>query len=103
MKNPIERYRNRYQISTLDLADFAETKRLHLLVVSPILFAFGFFDLIALIIFHHENLKEHIALLVYFGLFAFFGILAIFYSLKIKNVAKENAYIYKTIPFYTLF
>ena len=103
MKNPIESYRNRYQISRLDLADSAETNRLHMLVVSPILFVFGLFDLFALVIVRYTSFKEHVVSLVYFGLFTVFGIFFFFYSLKVKNVGREKAYIYKTIPFYILF
>ena len=60
-------YDEKYYISHLDLADSAETNRLHVLIVSPILFIFGVLDLIAILVLHHDNLHEHIISLIYFG------------------------------------
>ena len=103
MTNLLDGYRKRYHIAPLDLADAAETNRLHILVVSPLLFLFGILDFIAVILLHYDNLGQSLISLVYFGLFAVFSLLSFIYSRKVKNVPREKAYKYKTLPFYVLF
>lgn len=103
MTNPLDAYRKRYYIAPLDLADYAETNRIHCLIVSSLLFFFGIIDFIAVVLIHHDNLGQHVISLVYFGLYTFISIFCFIYSRKIKNVAREKAYLYKSIPVYTLF
>ena len=102
MKNLAESYRTRYYISPKDLADAAETNRLHTIVVSSLLFFFGILDFLAviLLIFTSGMNGKYIFSLVYFGIFTLYGIFGVLYSIKIKNVEREKAYFYKTVPFY---
>ncbi|MBO4532442.1 MAG: hypothetical protein J5726_01925 [Treponema sp.] len=103
MKTLINGYRERYYISRADLANAAETNRLHALVVSPILFVFGFGDLIFLFAFYHDSLREHLVSFIYFGVFTLFSFIAFIYSRWSQKLTREKAYIHKTIPFYMLF
>ncbi len=100
LKRLIDTYRTRYSISPIDLADFSETNRLHIKVVSIVLFIFGFLDLVILFAFHFNNLHKYLFHLVYYGIFTIVSILAFLISIKTKNVAREKAYIYKNIAFY---
>ena len=51
--------RSRYYISPLDLADSAETNRLHSNFVSFIFFIFGTADLLVLLVLYRNSLYEH--------------------------------------------
>ncbi|MCR5063031.1 MAG: hypothetical protein K6A89_07060 [Treponema sp.] len=95
--------RDRYSIPKVDLADSGETNRLHILFISPFLFAFGFGDLIVITI---KQIISGGVRPVSFFYFAFFTIISIYlfvYSRLIKDAPREKAYILKTIPFYMLF
>ena len=60
MNKVVAAYRNRYYISPSDLADSGETNRLHLIFISPFLFAFGLFNLLmSLLLNHKSNLYEN--------------------------------------------
>lgn len=102
MKNLISAYRNRYSISKLDLADSAETNRLHILFISPFLFAFGFGDLIVLSILQLYRGGNKTVSFIYFGIFTLISICLFIYSKCVKKVSREKSYILKTIPFYML-
>ena len=102
MVNLIELYKERYLISKLDLADFGETNRLHLLVAFPILFVFGFVDLIIIFVFHFNNLKDYIPSIIYFGIFTVVSAVLNIYCILIKNVSREKAFSVKTFPLYFL-
>ena len=94
--------RKRYSISPLDLADFGETNRLHVIILSLLMFSFGLLDLLILFILHHNNIREYLVSFIYFGIFTIIGILGFWYSLWIKKVARKNAYFWKTLPAYFL-
>lgn len=100
MNKIIAAYRNRYYISPADLADSAETNRLHLLFISPFLFAFGCINLILYLILYHNNLGDHKSVFIYYGSFSIIGLYMYLHSLWAKKAAREKAYILKTIPFY---
>ena len=99
----LRKYKEQFSIPYLDLADAAETNRIHLLISSPFIFAFGLINLIVNCILHRSNLKEHIPILTYFGIFTLLSLYIFIHSKKVKNIAREKAYIAKTIPFYMLF
>ncbi len=103
MVNLIKLYKERYYISPLDLADAAETNRLHLLIVSPLLFAFGLGDLIVIFSFHFHNLQKYVPSIIYFGIFTIASAAMFIYSRWVKKVDRKKSYILKTIPFYLLF
>ena len=102
MVSLVKLYKEKYYISPLDLADAGETNRLHLLFVCPILFFFGVGDLIIIFVMHFDHLQNYVLSIVYFGAFAILSAVMYFYSKKVKNVAREKAYIMKTIPFHLL-
>ena len=99
-KKLIEGYRNRYYISPVDLADYAETNRLHLMFISPFLFAFGVIMLTFFTVVYRHNLGMHSRTLLYYGLYIIISIYIFVHSRLAKNVAKEKAFVLKTIPFY---
>ncbi len=100
MTNLINRYKERYYISYSDLADFAETNRLHLLIVSSLLFAVGLGDLLIIFVLRFHNLHDHLTSIIYFGTFTLISALTLIYSIRVKNVDRKKAYIMKTIPVY---
>ncbi len=92
--------RKRYSIPSTDLADTAETNRLHLLFVSNFLFAIGVIDLIILFILQAKRGEVRRVSFIYFGFFAISGLFIFLFSLWSKRVSREKAYIIKTLPFY---
>ena len=99
-KKIIAKYKERYVIDKLDLADSGETNRLNLLVLGPALFFFGVLDLIIVIAFHFNHLRDYVVSLIYFGLYTIFGAYVYIYSKWVKVIPRQKAYIWKTIPFY---
>lgn len=95
-------YQNRYLISRLDLADSGETNRLHILFISPFLFAFGIIDLIVLLTLQITRGGVNTASFVYFGAFTVMSAGMFVYAQWSKKLSREKAYIGKTIPFYVL-
>ena len=87
----IDKYKETYYISPQELDDFAETNRIHLLVVSPLLFLFGVLDLLAIILLHHNELGNYTASLVYFGTFTVASLFSYVYSRNIKEGRKEGS------------
>ena len=102
MVNLINLYKQRYYIPNIDLADAAETNRLHMLIASPLLFAFGLGDLIVIFSLHFHHLRDYLSSIIYFGIFTIVSIGLFFYSIWVKKVDRKKAYILKTIPFYVL-
>lgn len=102
MKNLISAYSNRYSISQLDLADSAETNRLHILFISPFLFAFGLGDLIVLSVLQALRGGERVVSFVYFGIFTLVSTFMFFYSRLIKKIDRSKAYYAKTAPVYLI-
>ena len=94
------KYNERYNLSYSDLADTGETNRIHLLIVSPLLFLFGILDVLVVLIFHFNNLKAYIPSLIYFGCFTIIPTFCYFYSKWSAKVPREKAYLVKTIPAY---
>ena len=96
-KKLISRCLSLYSISPLDLADAAETNRIHTLFMSTILFVFGIFGLVVHNAIHEV---EPFPYRIYFALFMAVSLLAFVIAYKTKNVAREKAYLWKTLPFY---
>ena len=63
MNKIVSSYRNRYYIAPVDLADAAETNRLHLIFISPFLFLFGFLDLFLAALYVHTRVRIIVHLL----------------------------------------
>ena len=99
-KRIIAKYKERYVIDKLDLADSGETNRLNLLVIGPALFLFGIIDLILVFAFNFNTLKEHFLSLIYFGIYTVSGAYVYIYSKWVKVIPRQKAYIWKTIPVY---
>ena len=100
LKKVIEVYNNRYHIAPADLADSAETNRLHLMFISPFLFGFGVIMLIFFSIVYRHNLGAHTKTFLYYSLYVILSIYIFVHSRLAKNVSKEKAFVLKTIPFY---
>ena len=100
MNKIITAYRNRYYISPADLADSAETNRLHLLFISPFLFLFGAVMLPVYLIIYKTDLSNHFSTLLYYGSFIFVSIYMYIHSRLVKNAPREKAFVLKNIPFY---
>lgn len=96
----LKKYKERYVIDQLDLADSGETNRLNLLVIGPALFFFGVLDLIIVIAFHFNHLRDYVVSLIYFGLYTIIGAYVYIYSKWVKVIPRQKAYIWKTIPVY---
>ena len=96
------KYKERYEISYQDLADAGEKNRIHLIVMSPLLFLFGFVDVIIILIRHHNNLQDYLFSLIYFGAYAVLSAFVYVYSLLIKRVPQEKSYVSKTVPVYVM-
>ncbi len=103
MKNLKKLYYDNVYVSRIDLADSAETNRIQTAFVSPFMFVFGIGNLISLIVQHKSNLKDYIISFALFGIIIFVSIFGFIYSIKIKGVSREKAYIYKSIPLYFIF
>ncbi|MBO4639748.1 MAG: hypothetical protein J5710_08350 [Treponema sp.] len=101
-KKIIAKYKERYVIDKLDLADSGETNRLNLLVLGPALFFFGVLDLIIVIAFHFNHLRDYVVSLIYFGIYTVFGAYVYIYSKWVKVIPRNKAYIWKTIPVYNI-
>ncbi len=93
-------YRERYAVSHIDLADTAETSRIHLLVASPIIIAIGILDLIILFFLYIHNLREHVVQFIYFGILTLVGLYSLISSILNKKTPREYAYTRKTFPAY---
>lgn len=102
-KKLIEGYRRRYYISPLDLADSGETNRLHLMFVSPFLFLFGAVLLPVFLVIYRNDLESYLTTFLYYGFYIVISIYMFVHSKLVKNVQKEKAYVFKTIPFYISF
>lgn len=96
-------YKEKYHISTIDLADSGETNRIHMLISSFVLFLFGFICSTSLFFINIKNLQQHIISLIYFSIFTVSGLAAFLYSKNVKDVSREKAYKWKTASFYVLF
>ncbi len=101
-KNLIEKYKSRYTISYLDLADAGESNRIIVHIASIGLLVFSAFCLIFFAITLYPNYRNYIPRFTYYTIFLVFSIYAYFASKPGKEVDREKAYIKKTIPFYVL-
>ena len=94
---------DRYYIPAANLADYGETNRKRLLIISPFLFAFGLVDFILILALNFYYPTKRLFVLIYFSMFTISSFIVFIYSLKIKGCPKEKSYILKTIPFFVLF
>ncbi len=101
-KNLVEKYKSRYTIPYLDLADAGESNRLIVHIASIALLAFSAFCLIFFAITLYPDYKNYIPRFTYYTVFFVFSIYAFFASRQGKDVDRKKAYIKKTIPFYVL-
>ncbi len=98
----IEKYQNRYGISRIDLADNAETSRIHTIVVSTFLLVLGVGDLLVLSILNYHNLMDKLELIIYFGFLTLMSLFTLIYACCIKAVSRERSYIWKTFCCYVI-
>lgn len=101
-KNLVEKYKSRYVIPYLDLADAGESNRIIVHIASIALLAFSSFCLIFFAITLYPNYRNYVPRFTYYTVFFVFSIYAFFASRPGKEVEREKAYIKKSIPFYIL-
>ena len=101
-KSMVEKYKSRYTIPYLDLADAGESNRLIVQITSKGLFLFSWFCLAFFAITLYPNYHDYIARFVYYSVFLVFSIYGYIASRQRKEVERRKAYIKKTIPFYIL-
>ncbi len=102
----IKSYRDHYYIPPQELDDLAETNRIHVLVISPLLFLVGVGDLIAILLIHRSELGKHIAPLIYFSVFTIVSVFSYLFSKFPKEPKgggkKRRLFVAKNIPVYIL-
>lgn len=101
-KNLVDKYKSRYTIPYLDLADAGESNRLIVHIASIGLLVFSVFCLIFFAITLYPNYGNYIPRFTYYAVFLIFSIYTFFASKQGKEVDRKKAYIKKTIPFYVL-
>ncbi len=100
MRKLLAWYKNRYYISKIDLATVAETNRINLMIACPFLFFLSLLGFVSNISLYCDSFFEHISSFCFYGFILLFSIVIFVIAKNLKNVSRENAYIYKTIPFY---
>ena len=100
MANFFKRLLAPFKILYPELADIGESNRLHLLILTPFLFAFGFLGILTILIFFNKELDQHLFSLIYFGIFTIISVYSFIHAKCVKNVPREKAYILKTVPAY---
>lgn len=101
-KNLFEKYKSRYIIPYLDLADAGESNRLIVHIASIVLLIFSSFCLIFFSITLYPNYQNYKSRFIYYTVFLIFSTYAFFASRQGKEIDRKKAYIKKTIPFYVL-
>ncbi len=101
-KKLIEKYKRRYYIPYLDLADAGESNRIVIHITSILLFLFGLITITCSIIMHHKELLKYKISLIYFGLFIIIGTYGFLATRQKKSVERSKEYVRKTIPFYVV-
>ena len=102
LKNLVEKYKSRYVIPYLDLADAGESNRIIVHIASIALLIFSLFCLTFFAITLYPNYKNYVPRFIYYSVFLVFSIYAYFASKPGKEVERKKAYIKKTVPFYVL-
>ncbi len=101
-KNLIEKYKNRYVIPYLDLADAGESNRIIVHIASFMLFIFSVFCLTLFAITLYPNFLQYKNRFIYYIVFLIFSLYAFFASRQGKEIERKKAYLKKTLPFYVL-
>ena len=99
-KSLVEKYKKYYGISFIDLADTAETSRIHAIVICLSLLIFGIIDLLVVGLFNLHNLADYLYQLIYYGYYTIVSLIGLIYAFGIKSVSRERAYIFKTLCCY---
>ena len=101
-KNLVEKYKSRYVIPFLDLADAGESNRIIVHLASGFLFLFSLFCLVFFAITLYPNYGNYIPRFTYYTVFLIFSTYTFLATLPGKEIERKKAYIKKTIPFYVL-
>ena len=97
MVNLIDLYKEKYYIPSAELADQAETNRLHLKIVSIVMFLFGVVSLTVVTIMHFYNGRDYKNLFIYCSVFTIASTSMYIYSKLIKSFAEyfKNSLLFK--------
>ncbi len=101
-QNLVEKYKKRYYISNLDLADAGESNRIVTHIASILIF---FFSIICLGLFsfiYSKEIFQHKRTFLYYLVLLIFSIYGFFSSKQKKDIDRSKAYVKNTIPFYVL-
>lgn len=101
-KTLVEKYKSRYTIPYLDLADAGESNRLIVHIASIGLFLFSTFCLVFFAITLYPNYHNYVARFTYYAVFFVSSVYTFIASKQGKEIERKKAYIKKTIPFYVL-
>lgn len=102
LKNVVEKYKNRYSISYLDLADAGESNRIIVQIASIILLIFSAFIFSLYSILYYSELAKHKTSLIYYAVYILLSIYGLIATRQIKEAERTKAYIKKTIPLYVM-
>ena len=102
LKKVIEKYKSRYFISNIDLADMGESNRIVVHIASIILFWFSFFFLALYSILFYRELPKHSHSLIYYAIYAILCIYAYFATRQKKDIDRAKVYIRSAVPLYVM-
>ena len=101
-KKLIEKYKNRYSISYLDLADAGESNRIIVHIAGIVLLLFSLVFFVISLISYHANLLEHKDYFIYYGIYIIISFYVYFATRQKKEIDRSKAYIQKTFPGYIM-
>ena len=102
LKNVVEKYKNRYSISYLDLADAGESNRIIVQIASIILLIFSAFIFSLYSILFYSELAKHKTSLIYYAVYILLSIYGLIATRQNKEIERTKAYVRKTIPLYVM-
>ena len=102
VKSLIDKYKTRYSIPYLDLADAGESNRIIVHITSIILFCFSVFFLTLYTILEYPELTKHLSSLIYYAVYMVLSIYAYFATRQNKEIERKKAYLKKSIPVYVM-
>ena len=102
LKNVVEKYKNRYSISYLDLADAGESNRIIVQIASIILLIFSAFIFSLYSILYYSELAKHKTSLIYYAVYILLSIYGLIATRQNKEIERTKAYVRKTIPLYVM-
>ena len=101
-KKLVEKYKERYYISYLDLADAGESNRIVVHIASKILFWFSLFFLGLYLILYRSELSNHRNTFIYYAIYVALSIYSYFASKQRKEPVRLKVYLENVVPLYIM-